>query len=262
MLIKRKHFYQNLINLKTPMKIILLFFFLVISSFSFYSCEDNILLSTDTGNYSASNDFFVQLYPGMNLNSGVYFWSTGSSRNFDLYQIDQMGWMNIPQSLFTSNGCSDVKYLNFDLKAPLVERTYTTMIRDRNRHLSDFKWNIVVTKSPTVNITSQTVNINSGDSVTITDVISYSGINTSNFSNSCIPNPYYPSSSMHIRFSFSERLDWVKYSSIDTVVYSGSPITIKKTFRPNVPGTYTFMEILEKQWFSYPIYKKWTIIVS
>lgn len=244
------------------MKITILIFFILVSSFSLFSCKDEIVLSTDSGSYAGNTDHAFQLYPGMSFVTGLYCWSNGTSINSELVQKDQMGWMNISNGSFTSSGCSDVKYVSFDIRAPLLERTYSTLIKDSKRHLSDYKWDLVVTKNPTINVTNQTVNINAGDSITISDVVSYNGINTSNFNNNCVANPYYISSSMHIKISFSENYDWVKYSTMDTVVYSGSPLTIKKTFKNNIPGTYTFFEFLQKEWFSFPFYKKWTIIVS
>jgi len=70
----------------------LLLFFL---SFLFVSCGDEIITSKDTGNYSSSSEYNLQLIPGMKFRGGLYYWSTGANITSEFYEESHMGWIDI-----------------------------------------------------------------------------------------------------------------------------------------------------------------------
>jgi hypothetical protein len=232
------------------MKYIFLFIFTIILC----GCEDSVEWKKETTDFSTSNSYPIQMLPGMKFTTVIYHWSTHGSLTGKLTESPDMGWLNMPISNFTSQGCSGIVPVYFDMIATDVIDTYSARIMDLNNHWSDLKLTMVVTNSPSENVTSYNISLNPGDSSVITIPAEYDGIDVSSWNNNCISNPYFPSSTQTINYEVYKKINWIKVEPLSVTLNQNETRDINFTIYYSNPGVYKVYIIKKVEWQRNPYY--------
>jgi hypothetical protein len=113
---------------------------------------------------------------------------------------------------------------------------------------------MVVTNTPTENVSSYNVSLNPGDSSVITVPVAYNGIDVSSWNNNCISNPYFPSSTQTINYEVYKDINWVKVEPLSVTLNQNEIRDINFTIYYSNPGIYKVYIIKKVKWQRNPYY--------
>ncbi|RPI17457.1 MAG: T9SS C-terminal target domain-containing protein [Ignavibacteriae bacterium] len=244
-------------------RLILLFVFSFSLFVTSYSNEHKgtagIMAETNSGVSIKSSrmEYPVQLLPGQSFSGWYYYWSNSGAISANLQISPAVNWLIITPSSFTSNGCSDIKAVNYTFIAPAAPGTYSTSIIDLNNNWEATNVTLTVTNSPTLNRYDSTVSAPSGQTANRYHVSSYMPITNLG----CNYN-YFPGSQCQTIHTLHPAVTWLNINPNNFLVNQNSSVTAVKSFNYNTAGIYHTLECRTKQWFSNPVYIYWTFNVG
>lgn len=225
-------------------------------------CENSLDWEKETTNFSTQDTISVQLLPGISFTSYHYFWSNSGSREAQLTEMPDMGWLTISNPNFISQNCSTVVTVPFQLLSPQNESEYDARIHDNKNSWPEIKFKMLVTSSPNENVRQNNITLIQGDTIFYIDTISYNGLDVSGWNNSCIQNPYYPSNTQEVQYEIFQNLNWVKIEQASFTLQQNIQQSVSIKFNYYQSGNYKVYIIKKLQWRSKPQYLLFNITMN
>ncbi len=213
------------------------------------------LEATETGWAAKTVDlqaeYAIELLPGQVFDGYWYFWANETSQSGALSLSPGVGWLNLSQSSFTSDGCEDIQPIRLQFTAPQNPGTYTTSVVDGNENWEAINVTLTVTTSPGATMVGP-VELGPGQSTSLT----FGPYTWSGFDMGCV-DPFVPGPSTWTLSTYPN-LPWVSTSPPGATLNGGESVTFEQTVMAPASGPTPFHSILEAQWFSFPGFFFWT----
>ncbi len=212
--------------------------------------QNNLPLAVENLNYT------LELFPGQVFTGSWYYWTDGSPLSAQLQESPEVPWLSISLATFTSDTCTDIINVMFNLTAPANPGIYTTTIVDQNGNWPNDLVTLSVTNTP-VSAYSESVQINPGQTYTNYDSIyftPFTGVG-------CLPF-YIPASSGTVNYSLIPSVSWLTITPSQFIISSTDTTIVEEKFFNNKPGNYSCYEVFTAQYFSWPEFTQWNLDVA